>query len=186
MIPSQIQQFSDARKWVAVGLLVAMSAALSFIEFPLFADTQWLKYDPSAIVALFASLLYGPAIGCLVAIVAWVPRIISDPIGGLMNVCAILPMIAALGWMTRTNSSLPRMIVGMLIGAVASVIVALALNFVVTPLFYNSTVSAVADLALSRIVPFNALKAGINALLALAMTYTVSYALRDTGSSSKG
>ncbi len=50
---------ADSGRWstrrIAVyALFVALSMAVSFIEFPLIPGVPWLKYDPSGIVCLVA------------------------------------------------------------------------------------------------------------------------------------
>ncbi len=54
---------ADSGRWstrrIAVyALFVALSMAVSFIEFPLIPGVPWLKYDPSGIVCLVAGFAY--------------------------------------------------------------------------------------------------------------------------------
>ena len=50
---------ADSGRWstkriAMYALFVALSMAVSFIEFPIIPGVQWLKYDPSGIVCLVA------------------------------------------------------------------------------------------------------------------------------------
>ena len=61
---------ADSGRWstkriAMYALFVALSMAVSFVEFPIVPGVEWLKYDPSGIVSLVAGFAYGPA--CLVS-----------------------------------------------------------------------------------------------------------------------
>ena len=88
---------ADSGRWstrrIAVyALFVALSMAVSFIEFPLIPGVPWLKYDPSGIVCLVAGFAYGPAAAVLVSVLGFVPHVFADPWGSLMAIAVALAM----------------------------------------------------------------------------------------------
>lgn len=149
-------------------ILVAMAMVLSFVEFPLIPDAPWLKYDPASIVALVASLCFGPWVGSAVSVLAWVPRLVTDPLGSFMNIAAALAVVVPLGLLYRRNPTFRQAVFGAVVGSVCSIAVSLALNFVVTPIYYTPlTFVDVAALVPTALFPFNAAKLALNCTVAL-------------------
>lgn len=160
----------DAKKIALAALFTAASLVLSFIQIPIFPVAPWLMYDPSGIVCLIAALAFGPKIGAAAAIISWIPRVFLDPFGapmGMLSTCAfIVPaaIVFAKGKRSRQSS-----VVGMLLGAVVSIVLACAMNLVVTPLYTAVTVADVAGMILPVLLPFNALKMAINVIAGQAL-----------------
>lgn len=151
-------------------ILVAMAMVLSFVEFPLIPSAPWLKYDPSSIIALIASLGFGPWWGSAVAVLAWAPRLVSDPLGSFMNIAAALAIVIPVGLAYRAEPTLKRAAMGMVLGALCSLVLSIALNFVITPLYYApATVADVARSIPTELLPFNAIKLAVNACLSLLL-----------------
>ena len=68
---------ADSGRWstkriAMYALFVALSMAVSFVEFPIVPGVEWLKYDPSGIVSLVAGFAYGPAAAVIVSVRAGV------------------------------------------------------------------------------------------------------------------
>ncbi len=151
-------------------LFTAASLILSFIQIPIFPAAPWLMFDPSGIVCLIAALAFGPKLGAAVAIISWLPRVFLDPFGapmGMLSTCTfIIPaaLIYARGSRTRAAS-----IVGMIVGAVASIAATCVANLVVTPLYTAVSMADVAGMILPIILPFNALKMTINIIAGQAL-----------------
>ena len=67
-------------KRIAITALFCAVAAIStlFLEFPILPGVTFLKYDPSAIVALIAGFAFGPATGVIVSTVSYLPHIATS------------------------------------------------------------------------------------------------------------
>ena len=74
----------SSEKIAKYALFVALSMAVSFIEFPLIPDLSYLKYDPSGIVCLVAGFAYGPAAAAIVSILGFAPHLFTNPLGTVM------------------------------------------------------------------------------------------------------
>lgn len=155
------------RQLAALVILTAMAMVLSFVEFPLFPSAPWLRYDPSAIVVFIATLLYGPWLGILLAFLAWVPRLVSDPLGALMNIMAAVTVVLMLGLIYRAHPDRKHALIGALCGILLSLTVSVGLNFLVTPLYTGATLQQVASTMLPTVIPFNLLKLCVNCAVAL-------------------
>lgn len=151
----------------AVVLLVLMAMVLSFVEFPVVPGAEWLKYDPSGVVSLLAAILYGPWVGAAVAVAAWIPHLVADPLGAFMNIMATLSLIFVAATLYRRKPDLTHAILGCAAGVVAVSAVAICLNFVVTPLYMGATYEEVAALVLPALLPFNVFKALANSVIAI-------------------
>ena len=132
---------ADSGRWstrrIAVyALFVALSMAVSFIEFPLIPGVPWLKYDPSGIVCLVAGFAYGPAAAVLVSVLGFVPHVFADPWGSLMAIAVALAMSvpAALVYADMTVEQVAAMIVPALL---PFNLAKLAVHGVVTFLIYK-------------------------------------------------
>ena len=80
----------SSEKIAKYALFVALSMAVSFIEFPLIPDFSFLKYDPSGIVCLVAGFAYGPAAAAIVSILGFAPHLFTNPLGTVMAVLVSL------------------------------------------------------------------------------------------------
>ena len=68
-------QERSPKQVAAIVLLILMAMVLSFVELPVVPGAEWLKYDPSGIVSLLATILYGSWIGVAVAVTSWIPHL---------------------------------------------------------------------------------------------------------------
>ena len=152
----------------AIVLLILMAMVLSFVELPVVPGAEWLKYDPSGIVSLLATLLYGSWIGVGIAVASWIPHLVTDPLGAFMNIMATVSLIVAVGSVYRRKPSLALAVLGCAAGVVVSTAVSICLNFVVTPLYMGATYEQVAALVLPALLPFNVFKALANSVVAIA------------------
>lgn len=171
MAPHREANDYSPRQWAALAIMVAMAMVLSFVEFALFPTSPWLKYDPSSIIAILAALLYGPGMGCAVAVLAWVPRLVTDPLGAFMNIMSVLPVIIVTGAFYRRRLTRKAAIESAIIGSVCAVVVSVALNIPVMPLFYGVSVESVLALLGPVLIPFNIIKVVVNSTVAL-LTYS--------------
>ena len=83
----------DSKRIALTALFTAASLMASFIQIPIFPAAPWLMYDPSGIICLIAGMAFGPKLGCAVAVISWLPRILLDPIGapmGILSTCALV------------------------------------------------------------------------------------------------
>lgn len=162
------------RQIVLIACFTAIACILSFIEIPLMPAAPYLKYDPSGVASLVASLVFGPVSGALVAICSWVPRLITNPIGAVMNIMGALAMVVPAGLIYKKTLTISGAVRGMLVGIICSVVVSVGLNFIATPLYFGGSIADVMKMVLPILIPFNLIKLLINCGITLLVYKSVS------------
>lgn len=164
----------DTRELVTIAIFAAMTMVLSFIQIPLFPPAPWLMYDPSGVIPLITALLFGPAAGVTVGIVGWLPRLFFDPLGTLITVVVIAAMSFITGTVYRIRKTFAGAMVGMGLGAVVFLILAILLNLLITPLYAHVSIPEVAAMIVPILLPFNLIKAILNAVITALLYKPVS------------
>ena len=170
---------ADSGRWstrrIAVyALFVALSMAVSFIEFPLIPGVPWLKYDPSGIVCLVAGFVYGPAAAVLVSVLGFVPHVFADPWGSLMAIAVALAMSVPAALVYRRLRTRRGALIGIIAGAVVALVVAIIGNLLVTPIYADMTVEQVAAMIVPALLPFNLAKLAVHGVVTFLIYKPIS------------
>ena len=134
----------------------------------------WLKYDPSGIVCLIAGFAYGPAAAAIVSVLGFVPHMFANPWGSLMAVLVALFLSAPAAFIYRKIRTRKGAAIGILVGAVLAIVVALVSNLIVTPIYAHMTYQAVAAMILPILLPFNVAKMAIHAVITFLIYKPIS------------
>ena len=154
------------RQLVTMGILIAAGVVLSFIEFPLLPAAPYLKYDPSGIAALIATLVFGPLSGSVVgAAIALIHGSSSGPIGVVMNALAFVSTALVTGLIYRAHKTKRGAVAALAGGGLAGTVASIAANFIALPLYAGMSTQAVAALVLPVLLPFNLIKVTLNAAI---------------------
>lgn len=170
---------ADSGRWstrrIAVyALFVALSMAVSFIEFPLIPGVPWLKYDPSGIVCLVAGFAYGPAAAVLVSVLGFVPHVFADPWGSLMAIAVALAMSVPAALVYRRLRTRRGALIGIIAGAVVALAMAIIGNLLVTPIYADMTVEQVAAMIVPALLPFNLAKLAVHGVVTFLIYKPIS------------
>ena len=154
---------ADSGRWstkriAMYALFVALSMAVSFVEFPIVPGIEWLKYDPSGIVSLVAGFAYGPAAAVIVSVLGFLPHLFTNPWGTLMAVLVALALSVPAALIYRRNKTRKGAVIGIIVGAIAALAVAIVGNMIVTPFYAHMTTAQVVALIVPALLPFNAVK----------------------------
>lgn len=156
----------SVRELVTLAIFSALGMALSFIQIPIFPPAPYLQYDPSGIVTLTVALMYGPAAGIMVQLVSWIPKLIMSPLGSLLTFVAMIGAVLVVGFIYKKFHNLKGAIVAIVVGSVIFTAIAIAMNFVITPIYTPGvTVEAVASMVVPILLPFNIIKCAINGVV---------------------
>lgn len=166
----------DTRQLVTMALLCAISVVLSFVEFPLLPGISWLKYDPSAMPALVIGFAFGPAAGLSVGMVSAIIHglLFGDLAGTAMVILSVLGFILPASLIYRRSRTLPRAIIGLVFSVIASTLLAILGNLVITPFWLGVPFSAVIEMIIPLLTPFNLIKGALNAILTLVVYKSIS------------
>ena len=170
-------------KRIATTALFCAVAAIAtlFIEFPILPGVTFLKYDPSAIVALVAGFAFGPATGALVSILPYLVHLATQSgiYGAFMAIVATLSLVLPASLIYQRAMSFKGALVGMAVGAVVCLVVTIAANIVVTPLYMGAPRETVIGMIVPVLLPFNLIKVALNCVITALVYKPLSKALQD-------
>lgn len=170
---------ADSGRWstkriAMYALFVALSMAVSFVEFPIVPGVEWLKYDPSGIVSLVAGFAYGPAAAVIVSVLGFLPHLFTNPWGTLMAVLVALALSVPAALIYRRNKTRKGAVIGIIVGAIAALAVAIVGNVIVTPFYAHMTTAQVVALIVPALLPFNVLKFTIHGVVTFLIYKPIS------------
>lgn len=170
-------------KRIATTALFCAVAAIAtlFIEFPILPGVTFLKYDPSAIVALVTGFAFGPATGAIVSILPYLVHLATQSgiYGAFMAIVATLSLVLPASLVYQHNTTFKGAIIGLVIGAVVCLAVTIAANIVVTPLYMGAPREEVIGMIVPILLPFNAIKVALNCVITALVYKPLSKALQD-------
>ena len=169
---------ADSGRWstkriAMYALFVALSMAVSFVEFPIVPGVEWLKYDPSGIVSLVAGFAYGPAAAVIVSVLGFLPHLFTN-MGTLMAVLVALALSVPAALIYRRNKTRKGAVIGIIVGAIAALAMAIVGNIIVTPFYAHMTTAQVVALIVPALLPFNALKFTIHGVVTFLIYKPIS------------
>ena len=174
---------ADSGRWstkriAMYALFVALSMTVSFVEFPIVPGVEWLKYDPSGIVSLVAGFAYGPAAAVIVSVPGFrhdsLPHLFTNPWGTLMAVLVALALSVPAALIYRRNKTRKGAVIGIIVGAIAALAMAIVGNIIVTPFYAHMTTAQVVALIVPALLPFNALKFTIHGVVTFLIYKPIS------------
>ena len=144
----------------------------------------FLTYEPKDVVITIAAFIYNPVVGLIISLVVCLVEMvtISDTgfIGLLMNFLASAMFVGVSSVIYYRKKTLPRAIIGLLAGSAAMIAVMLLWNYIITPIYMQIPREMVVKMMPTLLLPFNAIKAGLNAALVLFLYKGVVTALRKS------
>lgn len=159
----------NAKAIAKLAMMAAISVVLLLIVRIPFPPAPFLVYDPADMPIYITAFAYGPIAGLLVTIV--VSLIQAFLLGGdglygfLMHVVATGIVAVVIGLMYKKKKTRKNAIVSLIVGVLVAVVVMAGMNLLVTPFYMGVDVKAVVAMLPTIIIPFNLLKAGLNAIL---------------------
>ena len=178
-----IHMNTNTRKIAATGMLCALTYVVMAVgRVPV---VLFLKYDPSDIVVTLGGLIWGPmttfTVSAVVAVIEMLTVSDTGILGCIMNVVQTVSFACTAALIYRRRRTLGGAVAGLLTGCAAMVAVMMLWNYFLTPLYMGYPREAVAALLLPAFLPFNLLKAGLNASVTFLLYKPVVTALRKSG-----
>ena len=170
---------SNTVRLAKMGMLVAISIVLVyFIHFPIFPAVAFLEYDPADIPILMGTFAFGPLAGILLTVVTSVIQGVtvsaaSGVYGIIMHVISTSALVLTAGLIYRRNKTRKGAVIGLICGVIAMTAVMIGANMVITPLFMGVPRDVVWQM-MPFIAGFNAIKAGINAIVTFLLYKRIS------------
>ncbi len=175
---------NDRIKTIArLGMIAAVSVVLAaIIHFPLFPAASFLVYDPADIPILVSAFMYGPWAGVAVTVIVSLIQGLTVSaegrlIGIIMHIVATSAFCIAASLIYRKKRDVKHLVIGLVLGAAVMAALMCGMNLLLTPLYTGMTVAQVGQMIAPIILPFNLLKAGINAVFAFLIFLPLRKAL---------
>lgn len=145
----------------------------------------FLKYDPKDIVITLGGLIWGPLTSCIVSVIVSLIEMVTISengiIGCIMNILSSCSFACTAAYIYKRKRTLKGAVAGLLAGSIAMTTVMLLWNYLITPIYMGYPREAVADLLIPAFLPFNLLKAGLNAGFTFLLYKPITTALRKAG-----
>ena len=168
---------------VSMGMLAALSIAADiFLRVP--GIGGFLTYEPKDVILTIGGFIFGPIAGIVMSLAVCLIETFTvsttGVIGLLMNFLSSAVFVGVSAVIYQRRKTLSRAVTGLIAGAFSMLIVMLLWNYIITPVFMNIPRSEVLKLFVQLLIPFNLIKAFLNAALTLFLYKGVVTALRKT------
>ena len=170
--PQQQARWS-ARQLATMALFAALGALLAQLQLPIFplAASIGITYDPSNVPAMIGGLAFGPSAGLIIGILSAVARALmsGDVVGMCMNIVAVVGFVAPASLIYKRKRTTGQLIIGLVVGVIVSVALIIPANLIVWPQFYHVPMDYTLSMIVPLMLPFNLMKATINAVLSFLL-----------------
>lgn len=166
---------------------IALLSAMAYVVVALcrIPVVLFLSYEPKDIIITLGGLIWGPLTSCIVSVLVSFFEMITISETGIwgfiMNVLSTCSFACTAAFIYKKKRSLTGAVIGLLAGAVTMIGIMLLWNFLITPIYMGYPRQAIAELLIPVFLPFNALKAGLNAAFTFLLYRPIISALRKTG-----
>lgn len=161
-----------------LAMMTAISIVLLLIVRVPFPPAPFLVYDPADVPIYITAFAFGPAAGLIVTLI--VCLIQAFMLGGdglygfLMHFVATGLVAVVIGIMYSRNKTRKMAVISLVTAVILATAVMCVMNLIVTPLYMGAPREAVIAMLPTAIIPFNLLKAGLNAVLTFILYKRVS------------
>lgn len=165
---------------------VAMLCAIAFVAklisnvFP--TVSGFLSFDLKDVVIVIGGFIMGPLTAVVITVIVSLIEMLSisstGPIGLVMNVLASCSFACVAAVIYKRDHSMKGAILSLVAGVLCMTVVMLLWNWLITPLYMKVPREVVVSMLIPVFLPFNLVKGGINATLAMLLYKPVVTALR--------
>ena len=173
----------STKKMAVMAMLAAVSVLLVLIHIP-FPPAPFLEYDPADIPILIGTFAYGPTAGIIITVVVSIIQgftlsASSGIIGIVMHIFATGSFALVAGLIYQRKKTRKSAILALGLGVITMTVMMALMNLIFTPIFMGTPVETVAGMLLPIIIPFNLMKAAINAVATLLLYKAVSRFIKE-------
>ncbi len=170
--------------------VLAMFTALSYVAVCVFhIKVSFLTFDIKDALIAVAGMLYGPLSAVAISIVVSLIEMftISETYfyGFIMNVLSSVAFTAVASMVYKYKRNLFGAVLGLVSGVLSVTAAMMLFNLLVTPFYMGATIGEVAKLIPVLLLPFNFIKAVLNASLVMIIYKPIVTALRRAGAIKK-
>ena len=172
---------NNLNKLICMGMLTAIAVAADlFLRLP--GIGGFLTYEPKDVILTIGGFIFGPLAGIVMSLVVCLVEMVTVSttgfIGLLMNFLASAFFVGVSAVIYQRKKTLFRAVIGLISGAFSMLAIMLLWNYIMTPIYMGVPREEVLKLFVPLLIPFNLLKAFLNAALTLFLYKGVVTALR--------
>ena len=172
----------STKQLTTLGVMSALSIVLMVLIRIPFPTAPFLEYDPADVPILISTFLFGPWWGLLMTVVVSIIQgitvsVSSGIIGIIMHIAATGGFVISAGLIYKRGKSLKRAIIALIVGTIIQTVFMAGMNLVFTPVFMKTPLDVVLKMMIPTIIPFNLIKAGVNAFVTFFIYKFVSKAV---------
>jgi len=174
------------RQLTTLAMMAAMAILVTFISIPVMPPpATFLRYDPKDVIIIIGGFMFGPfAVVMLAAVTALVEMVTiseSGIWGFLMNFLSSSAFAMPAAFIYKKYRTLMGAVVGLLVGIAGVIPVMLLWNYIMVPIYTGMPREVVATWLVPIFLPFNAIKYGLNAAIAMLVYKPIVVALTAAG-----
>ena len=165
---------------------LAMLSAIAFVAklisnvFPMVSG--FLSFDLKDVIIVIAGFIFGPLAAVLITVVVSLVEMVTISstglIGFVMNVIQSCAFACTASAFYQKNRNMKSAIMGLVAGVLTMTAVMVLWNWLITPLYMGVPREMVVKMLIPTFLPFNLVKGGINATLALLLYKPIVNTLR--------
>ncbi len=170
--------------------LVGLFSAIAFV-FTLIGNilpisvAGFLKYDPKDIIVAISGFILGPATALIVSVITALLELASGIsatgfYGLLMNIISTASFACISSFIYKKRRTIKGAIFGLIIATLVTTALMLLWNYFITPFYMKVPRDVVAKMLPTVFLPFNLVKYGINASVAILIYKPIVKALRKS------
>ena len=175
---------ADTKKLATLGMLTALAFVVMCLSKFIPSVNGFLDFDFKDVVLCIGGFIYGPIEALIMTVIVCFIEMVTvshtDIIGCIMNIVATASFVCTACAIYKRNHTMKGAVIGLVTAVVVLVVVMLAWNYFLTPIYQRIPREAVADMLLPIFLPFNAVKGGLNMTVTLLVYKPVVDALRKT------
>ena len=173
--------FGKIKRLVALAMFAALAYVIHFVHIPV----GFLNLDFKDVIITICGMYFGPISGIIIALVVPLLEFITVSSTGvyglIMNILSSVTFVGTASVIYRFQKTLSGAIIGLLSAVFAMTAVMMAANLLVTPYYMGVSVADIGALIPTLLLPFNAIKAILNASLTLCLYKPLTSVLKRTG-----
>jgi riboflavin transporter FmnP len=167
---------------------MASIAAIAFTlaavgNFPIVPAADFLRFEFKDTVLIIGGFVFGPVAASVIAVVVALAEMISFSqswfMGFVMNAVSSCALVFTASFVYRLNRSILGAVLGLMAGVATMTVAMMLMNYFITPIYMGIPRHIVADMLIPVFLPFNLLKGGLNATVAMILYKPVVTALRN-------
>ena len=172
----------DTKKLATLAMLTALAYVVMYLSKLMPSVNGFLDFDFKDVVLCIGGFVYGPIAALMMIVIVCVLEMVTvshtDIIGCIMNIVATASFVCTACAIYKRKHTMKGAIAGLASAVVVLVVVMLAWNYFLTPIYQRIPREAVAAMLPTVFLPFNAVKGGLNMTVTLLIYKPVVDALR--------